>query len=688
MQGRLPKFRCSPSGFGIASDTRGGIIQGLRVAASQERQTGRRAWTAAAAAAVLLLALLIALVVINLQTRRERGEAAAWQNHTLDVLLQVERLSSRLSELQRGQRGYLLTDNLAYLEPYRQQSEAVPGLLDGLRRLTVDDAGQQARIARLSILVAQLQSQLEATVQLELQSDRAGAMALVQTGQGERTMNAARAELMRIVVTETELFAVRDARWRALVARSAVLNNLLYAAALLVGVAVVVLIRGAAITAAKAREAVLAADALARSRASLEVEVAERTGELATANAGLRAQIDRAQQAEAQVRQLQKLEAIGQLTGGIAHDFNNMLAITLGSLEMAQRRLGDGIDSKVAKLIDNAIEGAKRAAGLTARLLAFSRQQPLVPEPVDANKFVGGMSELLRRTIGENVEIETVLSGGLWRTYADAAQLESAIVNLAVNARDAMPGGGKVTIETANSHLDDAYAANHADVVPGQYVAICVTDTGTGMPPEVIERAFDPFYTTKGVGKGSGLGLSQVFGFVKQSGGHIKIYSEPDHGTTVKIYLPRWLGAEPQDMVSAGETVLPRAVPGEVVMVVEDEEFVRRMSIEALTELGYAVVEAKDGETALQLLGGQPHLDLLFTDIVMPGMNGRILVDHAQALRPGLKVLYTTGYTRNAVVHNGMLDAEVAFLTKPFTLQQLALKVRQVLDGGGINRRV
>jgi CheY-like chemotaxis protein len=375
------------------------------------------------------------------------------------------------------------------------------------------------------------------------------------------------------------------------------------------------------------------------------------------------------------------MESIGQLTGGIAHDFNNMLAIVIGSLDMARRRLAPDTDQRVTRGIDNATEGAQRAAQLTARLLAFSRQQPLDPQPTDVNKLLGGMSELLRRTIGESVRVETVLAGGLWRAIIDAPQLESAVINLCVNARDAMPGGGKLTIESGNAHLDDAYAMIHADVKPGQYVLISVTDTGAGMPPDVVDRAFDPFFTTKGVGKGTGLGLSQVFGFVKQSRGHVKIYSEPGQGTIIKLYLPRHYGAEKVAGLPASVPAdLPRARGEEIILVVEDEERVRHMSVDSLRELGYTVVAAADGEQALEMLAIQPRIDLLFTDIVMPGINGRVLAERARDQRADLRVLYTTGYTRNAIVHNGVLDPGLALLAKPFTLGQLAVKVRQVLD--------
>jgi PAS domain S-box-containing protein len=388
-------------------------------------------------------------------------------------------------------------------------------------------------------------------------------------------------------------------------------------------------------------------------------------------------------EAEAQLRQAQKMEAVGQLTGGIAHDFNNMLAIVVGSLDMLRRRLATGdaeANARHLRLVDNAMEGATKAATLTQRLLAFSRQQTLEPVPLDPNKLVAGMSDLLRRTLTESVVVETVLAAGLWRTHADPGQLESALLNLAVNARDAMPEGGRLTIETANCHLDEAYAREHLGIAAGQYIMIAVSDTGSGMPPDVMARAFDPFFSTKEVGKGTGLGLSQVYGFVKQSGGHVKIYSEPDQGTTVKLYLPRYAGAVGLGAEPDHAPPLPRGDGRETIMVVEDEAGVRRFSVEALTELGYRVVEARDSDEALRALDAHPEVKLLFTDVVMPGANGNKLADEAQRRRPGLKVLYTTGYTRNAVVHNGVLDAGVHLLGKPFTVDQLARKVADVLD--------
>jgi signal transduction histidine kinase/ActR/RegA family two-component response regulator len=406
---------------------------------------------------------------------------------------------------------------------------------------------------------------------------------------------------------------------------------------------------------------------------ALEDLVAERTAALTT-------EMQEHATSQQQLRQLQKMETIGHLTGGVAHDFNNMLAVIIGSLELAERRLSGAEDPRLLRSINNAKDGAQRAAVLTSRLLAFSRQQPLAPEVIDANKLVGGMSELLRRTLGEETLIETVLAGGLWPIAADLSQLENAILNLAVNARDAMPGGGHLTIETCNAELDDRYARQHNEVQPGQYVVISLTDTGTGMTPEVMERAFDPFYTTKGPGKGTGLGLSQVYGYVKQSRGHIKIYSEIDSGTTIKLYFPRHVGTGSASTGALADGAVPRGRAEEIILVVEDDDQVRSMSIESLRELGYTVLHAVNGKHALEELATHPEVTLLFTDIVMPEMTGKQLADIATGTRPELKVLYTTGYTRNAVVHNGVLDHGVTLLAKPFTLEQLAHKIRETLD--------
>jgi PAS domain S-box-containing protein len=401
--------------------------------------------------------------------------------------------------------------------------------------------------------------------------------------------------------------------------------------------------------------------------ASLEAQVAERTADL--------------MRAEAALRQAQKMEAVGQLTGGIAHDFNNLLTIILGNLDAAKRHLGDNAEARITRAIGNALVGANRAATLTQRLLAFSRRQPLAPKPTNANRLVSGMSDLLHRTLGETIELETVLSPRLWQTEIDPHQLENAILNLAVNARDAMPEGGKLTIETANTHLDRNYIAENAEVTPGQYVAICISDTGSGMDAETAAKAFEPFFTTKEVGKGTGLGLSMVYGFVKQSGGHLKIYSEPGHGTTIKIYLPRLQGHLSVEEANS-VPIVPRGTNEETILVCEDDDDVRAYTVEMLRELGYRVLEAHDGSSALRLLERQEGVvDLLFTDVVLPGgMTGAVVAREARAIRPELKVLFTTGYARDAIMHHGRLEAGVELLTKPFTYSDLAARVRDVLD--------
>jgi len=407
-----------------------------------------------------------------------------------------------------------------------------------------------------------------------------------------------------------------------------------------------------------------AEEALRRLNATLEEQVAERTRELQTKDEAL--------------RQSQKMDAVGQLTGGVAHDFNNLLQIIIGNLETVQRNLpAEAV--RLNRAAGSAMSGARRAAALTQRLLAFARRAPLDPKPVAANSLVSGLADLLQRTLGEAIAIETVNGAGLWTVEVDPNELEAAIVNLAVNARDAMPDGGRLTIETANAHIDEAYASTHPEVMPGQYVAISVSDTGVGMDPQTIEQAFEPFFTTKPVGKGTGLGLSQVYGFVKQSGGHVKIYSEAGQGTTIKLYLPRYAG-DAAGALAQDDRLAPEGA-AETILVVEDDDDVRAYSVESLRDLGYRVLEAPDGTAALRLLEREPKIDLLFTDVVLPGgMTGAQVAARAQERRSDLKVLYTTGYARNAIVHQGRLDKGVDLITKPFSFPDLAAKVRDVLD--------
>jgi PAS domain S-box-containing protein len=400
---------------------------------------------------------------------------------------------------------------------------------------------------------------------------------------------------------------------------------------------------------------------------TLEERVEERTQELL--------------RAEEQLRQAQKMEAVGQLTGGIAHDFNNLLAGIVGSLDLMQTRIAQGRTENVERYAKAAMSSAQRAAALTHRLLAFARRQPLDPKPVNANQLIASMEDLLRRTIGPLHALEIVTAGGLWTTLCDPNQLESAILNLAINARDAMPDGGKLIIETANGYLDDAYAAAQPELRSGQYVAICITDTGTGMPPDVIERVFEPFFTTKPLGQGTGLGLSMVYGFAKQSEGHVKIHSEVDQGTTIRIYLPRYRGAAQEEPSEVSFAEAPRAEAGETVLVVEDEPVIRNLIIEVLQDLGYRALEASDGPAGLKILQSRQRIDLLVTDVGLPGINGRQLADAARETRPELKVLFITGYAENATLANGFLDPGMEIFTKPFAVEALATRIRSMIQG-------
>ncbi len=385
--------------------------------------------------------------------------------------------------------------------------------------------------------------------------------------------------------------------------------------------------------------------------------------------------------AEDALRQSQKMEAVGQLTGGLAHDFNNLLTGITGSLELLQNRVAQGRLADADRYINAAQGAARRAAALTHRLLAFSRRQTLDPKSTSINRLAAGMEELIRRTVGPEIELEVITAAGLWSTLVDPGQLENALLNLCINARDAMPGGGKLTIETGNRKLD-ARAAGERDLPPGHYVTLCVSDNGTGMTPDIIARAFEPFYTTKPLGQGTGLGLSMIYGFARQSGGHARIYSEPGQGTMVCLYLPRHFGAL-DDSASPDEPhAAPRAAAGETVLVVDDDPTVRMLVTEVLEELGYTAIEAPDGVAGLRILQSDIRIDLLVTDVGLPGgLNGRQMADGARVSRPLMKVLFITGYAENAVLSHGHLEAGMHVLTKPFAMDALATRIRQVIEG-------
>lgn len=398
------------------------------------------------------------------------------------------------------------------------------------------------------------------------------------------------------------------------------------------------------------------------------------------------AEIRKRAEAEEALRQSQKMEAIGQLTGGIAHDFNNLLAGITGSLEVIERRLSQGRSDGIDRFIRGAQTSAQRAAALTQRLLAFSRRQTLDPKPTDVNRLVFGMEDLITRTVGPAIKVEVVGAAGLWPTRIDTAQLESALLNLAINARDAMPDGGKLTIETANKWLDDR-AGRERDLPPGQYISVCVTDTGTGIPKDIAERIFDPFFTTKPIGQGTGLGLSMIHGFVRQSGGQVRVYSELGHGTTMCLYLPRYSG-DIADDAEPVESAIPEMGAGEAVLVIDDEPTVRMLIVEVLEEAGYVALEAEDGPSGLKILQSDIGIDLLITDVGLPGgMNGRQVADAARLSRPDLKVLFVTGFAENAAIGSGHLEAGMEVITKPFVMTELANKITDMIENRRADQR-
>ncbi len=606
----------------------------------------------------LLAVATLALVIGLLRSR----DADVWVTHTFEVGQAAQGFMISTRDAESAVRSYLLSSDRTDLNQFEPSLADATSQLKTLGTLTADNAVQQNRVQVLDSLIQAKGEQLRKCVALAKSGDRDAALAVINSSDDRDQLDKIRAEVEEVLNSEQML--LRDRQARAVQSR--------YVLAALIGVALLT--------------AIILASVLAVSTRTALQGLLERTSELET-------ELKLRQEAESTLRQAQKMEAVGQLTGGIAHDFNNLLTIIVGNLDSMRRVLAhagnpgnvEELRAKLTKPVESALKGANSAAQLTQRLLAFSRRQALAPTKIDLNRLVTDMSEILRRSLGEDIDVETVLGAGLWPTFVDAHQVENVLLNLALNAKAAMPKGGHLTIETANTYLDDAYVARFGDVEAGQYVLLCVSDTGTGIRPEVLDRVFEPFFTTKPQGEGSGLGLPMVHGFVKQSGGHIRIYSEEGVGTTVKIYLPRATGDEKGAAAPAGKTAHPVPIPHakkeETVLVVEDNDGVRDYAIEVLEQLGYRVLAAGDAREALRYLSDGMHVDLLFTDVVLPGaITGRVLADQAKDMRPGLPVLYTTGYTRNAIVHQGRLDPDVQLLNKPYTQQDLARKVREMLD--------
>ncbi|MEF3366098.1 CHASE3 domain-containing protein [Methylocystis sp. 9N] len=619
-------------------------------------------------ALVLGFAILAAATFLAVHAEHDRRVSGHWVRHTLKVESCLNRFFGRLQKAESDERGYLLTHEDQYRQSYESVIPSLDKELASLESLLADNPSQSEKIAQIRPLMSERLQLLGRKAKLIEEGRQDEAVAILRGGRGHELMERMEALIGELMGEEERLLHQRE---QALETDSASLLNAI--GALMAGIAFFGIF--AITTAFRQRRALEESrDSLKRAYDDLLSETAKR------------------ESLETQLRQAQKLEALGHLAGGIAHDFNNMLGVIVASLNLLRRKLPRG-ENDYETLIDSAMDGADRAGAVVRRLLGFSRQQPLSPTTLDANKLIADTSNLLRRALGEKVALETALAEDLWITRADQHELESAIVNLAVNARDAMSNRGKLTIETANCYLDNAYAAENVDVTPGQYVMIAVTDTGQGMPPEVVAQAFDPFFTTKPVGKGTGLGLSQVHGFVKQSGGHVKIYSEPGRGTCIKLYLPRDKGdsdaagatrpanapeAQPDEAPKALD--LPLGKPEEIVLIVEDDDVSRRIAAQGVRELGYTTLEANGGPEAISILRDRSDVLLMITDLVMPEMDGSRLAREATFRHPSLRVLYITGYSRNAVFRNGALDPKVDLLVKPFTLEQLAVKIRSIID--------
>jgi signal transduction histidine kinase/ActR/RegA family two-component response regulator len=615
--------------------------------------------------AVLLLAGLATLFLAVGSKSAEH-----WVRHTLETRSDARLLIRHLQSAVIRERGFLLTGEDDYLgSDFAKLLASFSEKLMRLKRNVADNPEQVGRLAEVEPKIGRLQETLSKTIALTRDGRQDQAVALVRSSHVQELLEELSDRLDQFVAVEDGLLAGRQTS-------AATLQNALL---LLIGLSLA-LAAGLSLALGRSTRAFMQ---------SLQARAADLEGEM-----------QRRHETEATLRQAQKMEAIGQLTGGVAHDFNNLLTVIMGNLDTMKRSLvslKDRAPAEIAdrfpRLIDMGLQAAHSGAKLTHRLLAFARRQPLEPSRIDCNRLVSDMSDLLRRTLGETVNLETVLGGGLWPIFVDPNHLESALLNLALNAQHAMPNGGHMTIETANTYLDQAYVNRFGDIESGQYVLISVADTGTGIPPEILDRVFDPFFTTKPAEAGSGLGLAMVHGFVKQSGGHVRIYSELGYGTTVKMYFPRLeesreVAASPPGVATASAQPVERASNGETILVVEDNDGVRDYARSVLTELGYTVREASNAKEALSIVESGEPIDLLFTDVVLPGgVSGRQLSDQVAQSHPDLPVLFTTGYTPNAIVHHGRLDPGVSLISKPYTRQDLAAKVSEVLRSSARRRR-
>jgi signal transduction histidine kinase len=603
--------------------------------------------TGLAGATALVLASLVGMIWFY-GIQRSGSE---WVRHTTQVQGGLYRLLGHLEDTETGERGYLLTGDDNYLAPYVSANEAIAGEFRSLSALTADNIRQQQALSTLARQTAEHDILLKTTIDLFRAGGKEAALASMRSGAGKAEMDRMRGTLAQMVAEEDRLL---EERQRA------------FDRATYLFIAGVCIVFASIVT--------LGLFAVANERRQ-KLKLMTSRDALAAANERLVQQAAQRELIEQQLRQSQKLDAIGQLTGGIAHDFNNILFVIMSNVEALVEQAN--ADPAMRKRLDSILASTERASDLTRQLLAFARKQPLRPQPTNLNDIVATTSQMMGRALGQHIEINSILSEGLWGVSVDRAQLEAALVNLCINARDAMTGGGRLLIETQSVSLDEEYVRHNPVARAGDYAMLAVSDTGVGIPADMLERVFEPFVTTKEVGKGTGLGLSMVYGFIKQSNGHIKIYSEVGHGTTVRIYLPR--SNEMSTEVETASKLMPRGT--ERVLVVEDDHRVRENVVFQLGSLGYIVGQADCAVAGLARLTEDPPYDLLLTDVVMPGkMNGRGLADEARRRYADMGVLFMSGYTENAIVHNGHLDVGNRLLSKPFHKAELARAVRDAID--------
>jgi signal transduction histidine kinase/CheY-like chemotaxis protein len=653
-----------------------------RVAGPRTLAGSRRTWQfivgvfALATAILGLGAVSFAAFQRAVGVEQLRLDADASARNGYEALLAAEQAFDTLQDAERSQRGYVLTENPVFLEPYRQAIAEEPRAFGRLRALVDNtEPAQLQRMRALDRLAELKQAEMAQSIELTRRGRVEEARREVASGYGRRLMDEIRQVMNELTTAQRSILAERQAAVLQSDRQGAQSIYRLAALGIALLLAAMVSIIALAYMVYRTKLAVEREAAGEVQRLTLERAVEKRTEQLTEANASLRAEIETRVQTEERLRQAHRMAAVGQLTGGIAHDFNNMLAVVISSLELLKRRV-DGTDNRLHKLIDNARDGANRAATLTSRLLAFSRQQSLSPETTDINRLVADVLDLLRRTLGEQIRIVTEFGDDLPFVFVDTAELENAVINLAANARDAMADGGTLTLRTWRA---DALPEGSGDGGTGSYAVISVVDTGEGMSPDVTARVFEPFFTTKPVGRGTGLGLSQVHGFLHQSGGRIEIQSAPGEGTRVDLYLPEQTGSfMPATKFPDSEAPVP-AANGEAVLVVEDEVQLRLLTVDMLRDLGYAVRHASNGAEALRLLGDQAF-DLLVTDIIMPDMRGDELARTALAQRPQLRLLYVSGHVRSPREPDAVLDPPADLVRKPFTARTLATRVRQTLD--------